>query len=419
MVVERHYGESLAALPLLSKRQGVILDLGSGAGFPGFVLAVARPQVGVTLVEANGRKWSFLKSVCRSAALSSQCLNARVGATPIEGLPQRIDWITTRAVRFEDLGLPALLPRLVIGGSLLLWGGAENPALPSSLRIKQEIHLAGSINRRIVQIIKTSDALKGRMNRILAIANQKGGVGKTTTAINLGAAMAVLEKKVLLVDCDPQGNATRGLGVEVDETHLYHVLTDEVDPREAPQPTGFPFLDVIPAGRDLVGVEVEFVGLQGWQWRLARALNAVREDYSVILVDCPPSLGHLTINALVAADGVVVPLQCEFFALEGISALVSTIRRVKVTMNPRLSIAGIVLTMHDERTNLSKDVAKEVREHFSNLVYHTIVPRNVRLAEAPSYGVPVLAYDIKSRGAQAYMALAREMLGRARVGDPT
>jgi len=249
------------------------------------------------------------------------------------------------------------------------------------------------------------------MNRILAIANQKGGVGKTTTAINLGAAMAVLEKKVLLVDCDPQGNATRGLGVEVDETHLYHVLTDEVDPREAPQPTGFPFLDVIPAGRDLVGVEVEFVGLQGWQWRLARALNAVREDYSVILVDCPPSLGHLTINALVAADGVVVPLQCEFFALEGISALVSTIRRVKVTMNPRLSIAGIVLTMHDERTNLSKDVAKEVREHFSNLVYQTIVPRNVRLAEAPSYGVPVLAYDIKSRGAQAYMALAREMLG--------
>jgi chromosome partitioning protein len=227
-----------------------------------------------------------------------------------------------------------------------------------------------------------------------------------------------MEKKVLLVDCDPQGNATRGLGVEVDETHLYHVLTGEVDPREAPKATGFPFLDVIPAGRDLVGVEVEFVGLQGWQWRLARVLNAIREDYSVILVDCPPSLGHLTINALVAADGVVVPLQCEFFALEGISALVSTVRRVRATMNPRLSLAGIVLTMHDERTNLSKDVATEVREHFSNLVYDTIVPRNVRLAEAPSYGVPVLAYDIKSRGAQAYMTLAREMLGGSRGGDP-
>lgn len=257
------------------------------------------------------------------------------------------------------------------------------------------------------------------MNRTLAIANQKGGVGKTTTAINLGAALAVMEKRVLLVDCDPQGNATRGLGVEVDEAHLYHVLTDQIDPHQAARTTGFPFLDLIPAGRDLVGVEVEFVGLQGWQWRLARAVNALREDYSVILLDCPPSLGHLTINALVAADGVVVPLQCEYFALEGISALVSTVRRVKVTMNPRLSIAGIVLTMHDERTNLSKDVANEARQHFQSLVYDTIVPRNVRLAEAPSYGVPVMAYDIKSRGAQAYMTLAREVLGRSRVGEPS
>jgi len=158
VVVERHYGESLAVLPLLPRRRGVILDLGSGAGFPGFVLAVARPEMDVTLVEAHGRKWSFLKSVCRSAALSSHCLNARVGATPVEGLPQRIDWITSRAVRFEDLGLPILLPRLVIDGSLLLWGGVEIPALPSSLRIRQEISLAGSKNRRILQIIKTSDA---------------------------------------------------------------------------------------------------------------------------------------------------------------------------------------------------------------------------------------------------------------------
>ena len=257
------------------------------------------------------------------------------------------------------------------------------------------------------------------MNRILAIANQKGGVGKTTTAINLGAAVAAMENRVLLVDCDPQSNATRGLGVEVDESHLYHVLTDQIDPRQAPQSTGFPFLDVIPAGRDLVGVEVEFVGLQGWQWRLSKAVNVLREEYSVILLDCPPSLGHLTINALVAADGVVVPLQCEFFALEGISALVSTIRRVKATMNPRLTMAGIVLTMHDERTNLSKDVASEVRQHFSGLVYDTIVPRNVRLAEAPSYGVPVLAYDIKSRGAQAYLNLAREVLGRSTTRKPT
>jgi chromosome partitioning protein len=250
------------------------------------------------------------------------------------------------------------------------------------------------------------------MSRVLAVANQKGGVGKTTTAINLGAALAAMECRVLLVDCDPQGNATRGLGVEVEDSHLYQVLTDQVDPREAPQPTGFPFMDVIPAGRDLVGVEVEFVGLEGWQWRLARALLAVRDEYSVVLLDCPPSLGHLTINALVAADGVLVPLQCEYFALEGISALITTVRRVKATMNPELSIAGILLTMHDERTNLSKDVAREVRAHFGNLVYQTIVPRNVRLAEAPSYGVPVLAYDIKSRGAAAYLELAREVLAR-------
>ena len=250
------------------------------------------------------------------------------------------------------------------------------------------------------------------MSRVLAVANQKGGVGKTTTAINLGAALAAMECRVLLVDCDPQGNATRGLGVEVEESHLYQVLTDHVDPRQAPQPTGFPFMDVIPAGRDLVGVEVEFVGLEGWQWRLARALLAVRENYSVVLLDCPPSLGHLTINALVAADGVLVPLQCEYFALEGISALITTVRRVKATMNPDLSIAGILLTMHDERTNLSKDVAREVRTHFGDLVYQTIVPRNVRLAEAPSYGVPVLAYDIKSRGAAAYLELAREVLAR-------
>jgi len=256
------------------------------------------------------------------------------------------------------------------------------------------------------------------MGKVIAVANQKGGVGKTTTSINLAASLAVQGQSVLLVDLDPQGNATRGLGVEVDERHLYHVLTDQVDAREAVRPTGFPFFDVLPAGRDLVGVEVEFVGLQGWQWRLARAINVLREDYSVILLDCPPSLGHLTINALVAANGVVVPLQCEYFALEGISALVSTVRRVRATMNPGLSVAGIVLTMHDERTNLSKDVAAEVREHFSSLVYDTIVPRNVRLAEAPSYGVPVLAYDIKSRGAQAYLSLARELLGRSRTGEP-
>lgn len=252
------------------------------------------------------------------------------------------------------------------------------------------------------------------MTSILAIANQKGGVGKTTTAINLGAALAVLEEKTLLVDCDPQGNASRGLGVEAEDPHLYHVLAEQATLEEATRPTAVPFLDLVPAGRDLVGVEVEFVGLEGWQWRLARALGGVRGKYSRVLIDCPPSLGHLTIAALTAADAVIVPLQCEYFALEGISALLATVRRVRSGMNHRLLIAGILLTMHDERTNLSKDVASEVRRHFGGQVYDTVVPRNVRLAEAPSYGLPILVYDIKSRGAEAYLSLAREVLRRTK-----
>lgn len=251
------------------------------------------------------------------------------------------------------------------------------------------------------------------MTVTLALANQKGGVGKTTTAISLAAALAALEHQVLLVDCDPQGNATRGLGQEAAVPHLYHLLTGEASAEEVLSASGFPHLELVAANRDLVGVEVEFVGLEGWQNRLRERLAPLAGRYDYVLLDCPPSLGHLTVLALVAADGVLVPLQCEYFALEGVSELLNTVRRVTAEWNPALALAGIVLTMYDDRMNLTRDVEREVREHFPEATFETVIPRNVRLAEAPSHGVPILKYDIKSRGAEAYLALARELARRS------
>ena len=251
------------------------------------------------------------------------------------------------------------------------------------------------------------------MATTLAIANQKGGVGKTTTAINLGAALAALERRVLIVDCDPQGNATRGLGLSAGDPNLLQVLLEGEAAATAIVPTELPFLHLLPSDRELVGVEVEFSRQGDRAAALREVLAPVRASYDTLLLDCPPSLGQLTVNALVAADEVLVPLQCEYFALEGVSELVSTVERVRATLNPGLSIGGILLTMYDERTNLARDVAEEVRRHFADKVYETVVPRNVRLAEAPSHGQPILLYDIKSRGAEAYLSLAREVLERA------
>jgi chromosome partitioning protein len=253
------------------------------------------------------------------------------------------------------------------------------------------------------------------MSRVIAIANQKGGVGKTTTAINLGACLAVAEKRTLIIDIDPQGNATSGLGIQRGEVErsIYDVLVDGVEVNGATRhDIHFPFLHLVPSTRDLVGAEVELVNQPQRELVLRGALELVRDDYDFILVDCPPSLGLLTLNTMAAADSVLIPIQCEFYALEGLSQLLNTVRLVQRNLNPGLEIDGVLLTMFDQRLNLSRQVAEEAKEYFGDRVYTTVIPRNVRLAEAPSFGKPIVLYDILSAGAQAYLRLARELLAR-------
>ena len=253
------------------------------------------------------------------------------------------------------------------------------------------------------------------MSRVIAIANQKGGVGKTTTAINLGASLAVAERRTLVIDIDPQGNATSGLGVERSEDRptIYDVLVEGRSVSECiVESVHFPCLDLLPSTRDLVGAEIELVGAGERERILRQALEEVRDAYDFILVDCPPSLGLLTLNTLTAADSVLIPIQCEFYALEGLSQLLNTVRLVQKGLNPGLEIEGVLLTMYDRRLNLSKQVADEAREYFGKKVYRTTIPRNVRLAEAPSFGQPIVHYDVLSNGAQSYLALAREIISR-------
>ncbi|MGQ9778385.1 MAG: ParA family protein [Bacillota bacterium] len=252
------------------------------------------------------------------------------------------------------------------------------------------------------------------MGKVIAVANQKGGVGKTTTAVNLGACLAEKGRTVLLVDIDPQGNATSGIGLRKNELKkcIYDALINEVPLAEVIVDSQVPGLRVVPATLKLAGAESELVGMMARDQRLRLALEPVRNDYDYILIDCPPSLGNLTLNALAAADSVIVPIQCEFYALEGLTQLMRTIQLVQKYSNPRLEIEGVVLTMYDSRTNLSQQVTEEVRKYFRDKVYESIIPRNVRLSEAPSYGLPINLYDAKSKGAEAYMELAAEVIGR-------
>ena len=250
------------------------------------------------------------------------------------------------------------------------------------------------------------------MGKVIAIANQKGGVGKTTTAVNLASALAVLEKKILLIDADPQANATSGLGIAVEEKKAgtYELLEHTATAEQTILPTNVPHLDLIPSHIDLVAIEIELVDKAEREYMLKKALKNVREDYDFILIDCAPSLGLITLNALTAADAIVIPIQCEYFALEGLGKLLNTIKSVQKLHNKTLDIEGLLLTMYDARLRLSNQVVEEVKKHFGDMVFNTIIQRNIRLSEAPSYGENIIQYDATSKGAQNYLSLAEEVL---------
>ena len=255
------------------------------------------------------------------------------------------------------------------------------------------------------------------MGKIIAIANQKGGVGKTTTAINLAASLAALELKTLIVDADPQANATSGVGINPKEVEvsIYECMVDDIEAKKCIVQTDIKYLDIIPSHIDLVGAEVEMVSIDKREQKMKMSLSAIKDDYDYIIIDCSPSLGLITVNALTASDSLIVPVQCEYFALEGLGKLLNTIKIIQNRLNPELEIEGILLTMYDLRLNLSNQVVQEVRTHFKTMVFNTLIPRNIKLSESPSFGVPAISHDADSKGAISYLNLAKEILERNQV----
>jgi len=254
---------------------------------------------------------------------------------------------------------------------------------------------------------------KEELGRVIAIANQKGGVGKTTTAINLAASLAALDRYCLLIDMDPQANSTSGFGLREQgpgRLSVYDCVTRGIPLWEAYLPTELTYLKLVPSSRDLISAEIELIGVPGREFRLRELLQPVRELHDYIIIDCPPALGTLTLNSLVAADGILIPMQAEYFALEGVSELMNTIRFIQTKLNPTLDVEGVLLTMFDDRTNLARQIRDDIRGFFKEKVYETVIPRNIKLGEAPSFGKPVISYDIRSRGAQSYLALAKEFV---------
>lgn len=421
-MVSRHLLDSLSIVPYAEAGDNW-LDVGSGGGMPGVPLAILFPEKRLTLLDSNGKKTRFLTQVKLELKLANlEVVHSRVEAFRPERAPSMASF-----PRFQQPGgLRQLDPPPRWPGNPL--AGDEGRAserraggTPGGFPGRSRARAGGTrLPRSAASADTAAHSMRGTgitMAKVFAIANQKGGVGKTTTCINLAASLVATKRRVLLLDLDPQGNATTGSGIDKHnlEHSIYDVLTGECNLAEAMQFSEHGGYQLLPANRDLTAAEVVLLEMDMKENRLRNALAPIRENYDYILIDCPPSLSMLTVNALTAADGVIIPMQCEYYALEGLTDLMNSIQRIGQLLNPTLKIEGLLRTMYDPRISLTNDVSAQLQEHFGDTLYSTVIPRNVRLAEAPSFGMPALVYDKQSRGAIAYLALAGELVRRQRA----